>query len=118
MTSDMSASKIVIPYHPIHIEEAQVLISQWSRPIFTQSTPDTTLAHFELEVAEVRKAHESGSFVDLTEKCADAPIMLIQFCNHSGVDLGRALRYKMRINVSREWLPPNEDGIVFHKKEE
>jgi hypothetical protein len=47
----------------------------------------------------------------------DALPMLIQYCNQRKINLGQALFDKMQINLNREWLPPDEDGIVFHKKE-
>jgi NTP pyrophosphatase (non-canonical NTP hydrolase) len=95
----------------------QAFIERWSAPIFTQSTTESTLSHFEKEVEELRRAHDAEDRANIVEECADNLIMLIQYCNQRKINLGQALFDKMQINLNREWLPPDEDGIVFHKKE-
>jgi NTP pyrophosphatase (non-canonical NTP hydrolase) len=91
-------------------------IGAWSRETFPLSSPNSTMRHLWSEMAELDKAVERKSSPEVSEEAADIFILLVQLCNLMQIDLGASVILKHEENLTRDWLPPNGDGVVFHKK--
>lgn len=89
-------------------------IGAFTEYVFGKSTPEAKLAHLAEEVQEVMAdpsdAHE----------WADCMILLLDAARKAGFttdDLYDAVVEKMKINKTRKWQAPDENGVVRHVKE-
>lgn len=92
-------------------QDRQDGIFAWSSKTFPTATVQTSLAHLQREVVELREDPH-----DLTE-WADCLILLMDAATHVGFDmqdLAKAVDAKMLINRQRKWGPPDEDGVCSH----
>lgn len=101
---------------PESISDVQREIGAWSRKTFPLSSINSTMKHLWAEMVELDKAVERNSGTEASEEAADVFILLVQLCTLMKIDLGASIALKHEENLGREWLPPNGDGVVFHKK--
>jgi NTP pyrophosphatase (non-canonical NTP hydrolase) len=106
--------RVVNQLQPKTIKGTQARIKEWGEPIFTRSTPMSTVKHMHKEVNELITATHLMDRENMGEEAADILHMLFHYCNAAGLDLAEEFEKKFAINKARTWLTPNEEGIVFH----
>lgn len=96
-------------------------INKWQNETFPEANTLSKLCHLAIEVKETVDAininHSDKS--EVYHEFADCFILLIGAASSYGMsyeDIQRAIYSKMQINKIREWMAPNPDGTVFHKK--
>lgn len=72
--------------------------------------------HLREEVDELIHALEHDNPYAIAEELADIFIIAIHIAHCRGIDLLRAVRDKFEIVRRREWLPPDEAGVIRHKE--
>lgn len=103
------------------IEEAQAFITNWAQNNFPGRTAHQALAKLVLEeipemLQEVKEREKRGEEVDRAQlelEFADTLILLFDLASLWRINIPRALREKMQINMHRMWLK-NEAGIYQH----
>lgn len=72
--------------------------------------------HMKEEVEELAEAILSRNKDDIGEELADVFIIGAHIQKVEAVDLYEAIRRKFEELKQREWLPPDEEGIIRHRK--
>jgi NTP pyrophosphatase (non-canonical NTP hydrolase) len=67
-------------------------------------------------VEELIHALEHDNPYSIAEELADIFIIAFHIAHCRGIDLIRAIRDKFEIVQQREWLPPDEHGVIRHKE--
>lgn len=86
-------------------------ISGWCNSTFPLGTPQGTINHFKLELAELEESPGDP------HEIADLIILACAYAGIYGIDLDTAVREKMEINRKRTWAPPDENGVISHVKQ-
>lgn len=87
-------------------------INGWQDRTFPRSTLQSTYRHLTQEVEELGRTAEGEE----AEELADVFILVCAVAGKCGVDLAQAVSEKMRVNLNRVWLEPDEHGVVYHEK--
>lgn len=93
------------------------LITEWQNKTFPNANVDSKLFHLMDEIKEVL---ESKDDFNLQEEFADCFILLFGAASCAGFNYNEiieAIDRKMKINITRKWGKPNENGVVNHIKE-
>lgn len=101
-------------------------ITEWQKKTFPKATPESKLHHLLEEVEkEIIPALQTSKTVEdekhIEEEYADAFLLLWGSAYAFGMnleDVNLAIARKMDKNEKREWLAPDKNGVVRHKKEE
>lgn len=100
------------------LQSLQDEIGGWGDATFPKSTPETVLAHFREEVAELLEVapmmpdHPSH---DEAEEAADVFLLLLHFAHKKGFSLFDVTERKMAINRARRWnTEPEPAGHFKH----
>jgi hypothetical protein len=94
-------------------------ITAWQSETFGQATSLSKVAHLEQELKELR----DDLFLQRASKVqefADCFILLFGAAASDGMtyeDICHAIDEKMKINRSRKWGKPDENGVVNHIKD-
>ena len=102
-------------------------ISEWSDSAFGEDQRNPAIAyHLKKEVPELIDAlekfqNESQSSVDKVGfEFADCFMLLLDSASHFGLTAGNLIYYteeKLKINKTRKWGAPDENGVIEHIKE-
>jgi len=93
------------------IKDMQRDIVEWADSIIPDRLPEHAFAKLLEEVEEWSKRPCDG------HEMADVLILIFDVCHLVGIDMEKALKWKMRINEGRTW-ELNEDGTMSHVRDE
>lgn len=87
------------------------LVVKWadSVPQLQGRTPEAAFRKMVKEIGEWADRPADG------HEAADVFLIFLDVCHLTGIDIVKALHYKMRINANRKW-EIGEDGLVQHVK--
>lgn len=88
----------------------QEQVAAWSSATFPLSNNKNRAAHV------LEEAHELVAVPDDPYEAADIMLLLLHHAQVNGYDLLTATKKKFEIIKKRQWLPPDENGIVRHVK--
>ena len=91
-------------------------VTDWQKNTFKQSTALSKIAHLREEIEELNDDIEKGN-PDRRLEFADCFILLMGAAASDGMsfdDVVNAIDEKMKINLSRQWGSPDENGVVKH----
>jgi len=91
----------------------QLMANGWRNPMptfFHLTNPEKG------EIWELKHAIETCDQKNLNEEIADCAILLFHIAYLTNVNLYQAINSKMAINRNRVWGTPDENGIIYHKK--
>lgn len=88
-------------------------VRQWRLTAIPSTTALGYANHLRKEADEVRNALVDG--VDVAAELADVIMLADAVAHMKDVDLALAVQEKFRIVRSREYLPPDADGVCSHK---
>lgn len=100
-------------------EEQYLDINEWQKETFGQATSLSKLTHLTDEIEELKSDLKTNNPHKRLE-FADCFILLFGAAASDGMtyeDICDAIEEKMGINKKRTWGTPNEDGVVFHVKD-
>lgn len=99
-------------------------ITKWQDKTFPEATADSKMKHLKEELEEVQDAYNKKftdfDYHEMTLEFADCFLLLYGCAAKCGMDYEEicdAIDEKMRINKSRKWGKPDENGVVKHIKE-
>lgn len=76
------------------------------------------LEHLREELTELADAHYGGTPIELWKEAADVLVLLLAYCQSQTIPLELAFDDKMTENEGREWHPPDEAGVIRHRRGE
>lgn len=96
-------------------------ITKWQKETFGQSTASSKIHHLKQEVNELsyELALKEDNPTKTLMEFADCFILLFGAADSYGMcyeDIVDSINAKMRINKSRKWGKPDENGVVNHVK--
>jgi hypothetical protein len=91
------------------IRELTAEIITWRKTILKDPHPTMMLSKLIEELEELKEHPCDG------HEMADIMIIFLDYCDTVGVDIVKAVHYKMEINKEREWELDN-DGKLQHKR--
>jgi predicted house-cleaning noncanonical NTP pyrophosphatase (MazG superfamily) len=98
----------------IRWQSLQDELHEWTVKMFGNPTdPKPSLHHLKEEVNELIADHQSA------EEWADCFIILIHSAKKAGLNMSQIywfIKDKHRINKSRKWSSPDENGVCYHLK--
>lgn len=86
-------------------------IAEWADSISPNRSPEGAFTKMLEEIKEWSERPCDG------HEAADVMIMLLDVCHLAGIDIAKAVRWKMRINRNREWNV-SEDGSFTHVRKD
>ena len=92
-------------------------ICSWQRQTFTNSSTTSKLYHLTEEIIELFEAILDKGGEDAESEFADCFILLFGAADQFGMsyeDICKAIDDKMNINYKRNWVKPDENGVVNH----
>lgn len=92
-----------------NIYELTAAITAWRETVLKDAHPNRMLDKLLEEIEELKDKPCDG------HELADIMIILLDYCHTVGVDIVKAVHYKMEINEKREW-EIDKDGKLQHKK--
>lgn len=99
-------------------KEQFIAITTWQHKKFKHATALSKIAHLKQEIEELI-ADLKNNNPEQNMEFADCFILLFGAANSAGLNyqnIIEAIDEKMKINYSRNWGNPNEDGVVNHLK--
>lgn len=109
-------SHVVIERGQIHadmsISQLQTEISEWADTVLPDRTPEMALR--KLMEHEIPELCESG--LDDPLEYADVLIIVLDIARLKGIDAGKAVLDKMKINRGRTWQIDATTGLMSHVK--
>lgn len=101
------------------MDELQLEIEGWNVEVFGKGPARArpTLKHLLREVDELSLALSVKNYEvddEVRHEAADVAILLLALCARLGFSLREAIDEKMKINGSREWGKPDDDGVIEH----
>lgn len=94
-----------------NIKEVRKLITDWADSVFPDRTINNAISKLML--------HEIPEYMmkqDDPMELADIGILLYDIAHLAGIDLDKAIREKMAINMSRRWAIDDRTGLMSHIK--
>lgn len=85
-------------------------IVEWADEIIPGRLPEAAFEKLLEEIEEWSKRPADG------HEAADVMILILDVCHLAGIDIAKAVHWKMRINRGREWRF-DERGIIQHVKD-
>lgn len=89
------------------LDTLQAAIGAWARVTFPTGTAASVLKHLRRELAELET---SGDPVE----AADMLILLLNWCARRGVSLWDVTQAKFAEVQTRQWGPPDAEGVIEH----
>jgi NTP pyrophosphatase (non-canonical NTP hydrolase) len=97
-------------------ERLRKQVAAWSDRTFTQRNVTAKARHLLEEASELLHAVEHDNPYSIGEELADILMLAIHIAHCKQIDLYQALREKFEVVQIREWLAPDENGVIRHKK--
>lgn len=95
----------------------QKRIDNWQRKTFPSSNELSKIKHLKKEIDELEEAIKEGhSKKEIAHEIADCVLLLFGIAGLQGINLLKAVRNKLKINMKRKWGKPDKDGVYFHEK--
>lgn len=94
------------------ITESQRMIAEWADAVYPNRTPEHALTKMMLH--EIPELLQGG--VNDPLEFADVAILLFDIAHLKGIDIGRAIADKMKINKKRIWGIDRHTGLMSHVK--
>ena len=94
------------------ITESQRMISEWADEVYPDRTPEHALTKMMLH--EIPELLQGG--VNDPLEFADVAILLFDIAHLKGIDIGKAIADKMKINKQRIWGIDRHTGLMSHVK--
>lgn len=91
------------------IRELTEYITNWADSVYPNRDPFVTLKKLLEEIEELQTRPGDGY------ELADVMVLLLDLCHLTGVDIVKAVHWKMKINEGRTW-ELRDDGTLHHKK--
>ena len=94
-------------------------IREWHDKTFPDGTPNGVMVHMRREFMELQLAYQRRDMDihHVAEELADLFILSVALGNFLGISVTRAVCAKMVVNMQREWQPPDDQGVIEHKRE-
>lgn len=90
-------------------------IQNWQRDQFGEDrTSYGALNHISQEVSEALEDLEAGNKERLSLELADIFFLLMQVVDLNDIDIHAAIAAKLTTNKEREWVKPDENGVINH----
>lgn len=89
----------------------QKRVGAWAAETFPNGTDEGTLEHLRREVEEMIAA--AGTEAE-GEEAGDVLILLCNYAERRGFDLGLSAGVKQAVNECRQWGKPDEAGVIEH----
>lgn len=111
----------------ITIDQFQLEVGEWSDETFGTSSDEIKrhLAdeiielvgpkHMQFALEKYLKKHPDGEEIDNEEESGDVLLLLLHLAHKEKFSLLEAAQQKQTINLGREWLPADENGVIRHK---
>ena len=74
------------------------------------------LEHLKEEISELEEAIRLGKVKDISGEIADVFILTVVLAGLFGLSIFSIVSLKLEVLKKREWLPPDEKGIMRHRK--
>jgi NTP pyrophosphatase (non-canonical NTP hydrolase) len=110
----------------IQLQSLMDEVVAWSNVTFKDATAVSKSIHLQKEAKELTEALEKYYRIpsqrhrdDVKLEFADIMILLVNTANAYGItakELIALSHIKLEINKTREWNPPDENGVCYHKK--
>lgn len=103
-------------------ERLRKQVVRWSDQTFPRTNTASKALHLREEASELHDAITDYSWPPILRRdhiareLADIFIIAMHLADCEGIDLYEAVRQKLAIVRTREWLPPDENGVIRHKK--
>lgn len=94
------------------ITESQRMIAEWADAVYPNRTPEHALTKMMLH--EIPELLQGG--VNDPLEFADVAILLFDIAHLKGIDIGKAIADKMKINKQRVWGIDRHTGLMSHLK--
>lgn len=94
------------------ITESQRMIAEWADAVYPNRTPEHALTKMMLH--EIPELLQGG--VNDPLEFADVAILLFDIAHLKGIDIGKAIADKMKINKQRIWGIDRHTGLMSHLK--
>ena len=94
------------------ITESQRMIAEWADAVYPNRTPEHALTKMMLH--EIPELLQGG--VNDPLEFADVAILLFDIAHLKGIDIGKAIADKMKINKQRIWGIDRNTGLMSHLK--
>jgi|SRR5579871_2527215 len=94
-------------------------VTKWQKETFPTATALSRVHHLKEEILELIKELDipHPSYSQLQQEYADCFLLLFGSASASGMnysDICCAIEMKMKINKSRRWGKPDENGVIKH----
>lgn len=111
----------------ITIDQFQNEVGEWSDKTFNTNVDEVKRhladeiielvgpAHIKSALEKYLKKHPNGEEIDNEEESGDVLLLLLHLAHLEKFSLLSAGQKKQFINLSREWLPADENGVIRHK---
>lgn len=90
------------------IKKIQDEIGAWAEKTFPEETLTALFVHLVEEIGELSKSDFDE------EELADCAILILNMAHLRKINLGEAIKMKMKVNKCREWGEPDKQNIVRH----
>jgi len=100
------------------VSDLQALVVDWAKRAFPDRNLHTVIHKLLVEEwCELAVSLSRGRYNQIEDELADVMILLLDLCDMLGVDMGAAIRKKMRINEVRTWIVDSH-GMSRHSDED